>query len=207
MRPPYVICLLPKIPVVGIYPIICIYVWQLLAPACQNFDMQFYRRNFPHLQRDFKPHFITFITKHRWVLPDWAREISLASCCHDHRRRYELYVAVVMPDHVHMILTPLVDRSRSQIFSLVEILRGIKGSAGRKINRHLERHGPVWQEESFDHVLRCSEGLDAKVQYVLQNPVRKGLVDDWRKYRWAWQRNATDEARIDTRMPAPPQNT
>jgi REP element-mobilizing transposase RayT len=150
--------------------------------------MQFYRRNLPHLQRDFKPHFITFVTKFRWVLPDKARDVALASCCHDHRRGYELYVAIVMPDHVHLILTPLVDEKRGQIFSLIEIMQGIKGSAGREINQRMGRHGAVWQEESFDHVLRCSEGLDAKVDYVLQNPVRKGLVDDWREYRWARRR-------------------
>ena len=155
--------------------------------------MQFYRRNLRHLQRDFKPHFITFVTKFRWTLPEWARDIVLSCCSHDHQKKYELHVAVAMPDHVHiiltLILTPLIDGRRSQIFSLIEIMRGIKGASGRRINQRTGMHGAVWQEESFDHVLRCSEGLDAKVEYVLQNPVRKGLVADWRQYRWAWRRN------------------
>jgi REP element-mobilizing transposase RayT len=161
--------------------------------------MQFYRRNLPHLQRDFKPHLITFVTKFRWVLPDWARDITLASCCHDHRKKYELYVAVVMPDHVHIILTPLIDERRSEVFSLIEIMRGIKGSAGRKINQRMERQGAVWQEESFDHVLRSSEGLDAKVDYVLQNPVRRRLIENWREYRWAWQRVDQASSRMTIR--------
>ena len=59
--------------------------------------------------------------------------------------------------------------------------------------------GAVWQEESFDHVLRCSEGLEAKVEYVLQNPVRKGLVADWREYPWTWQRGKTEEAKMTIR--------
>jgi len=169
--------------------------------------MQFYRRNLPHLQRDFKPHFITFVTKLRWVLPDWARDVALSSCCRDRRRLYELYVAVVMPDHVHMILTPLIDERRSQMFSLIEIMRGIKGASGREINKRMGRHGAVWQEESFDHVLRFSEGLDAKVDYVLQNPVRKGLVEDWHQYRWTWRRSDPDESRITIHPPAQRQNT
>ena len=37
----------------------------------------FYRRNLPHLQRNDKPHFLTFCTYKRRVLPDWAREIVL----------------------------------------------------------------------------------------------------------------------------------
>jgi REP element-mobilizing transposase RayT len=156
--------------------------------------MQFYRRNLPHLQRDFKPHFITFVTKFRWILPDWARDVVLSSCCHDHRIQYELYVTVVMPDHVHLILTPRIDESAKEIVSLVEIMRAIKGASAHMINRRLGRIGPVWQEESFDHVLRTSENLDAKIDYVLQNPVRKGLVDDWRCYRWVWQRRERDTA-------------
>lgn len=39
--------------------------------------MIFYRRNLPHLQRDNKPHFITFVTKKRWIMPDWARDVVL----------------------------------------------------------------------------------------------------------------------------------
>jgi REP element-mobilizing transposase RayT len=151
--------------------------------------MQFYRRNLPHLQQDFSPHFITFITKFRRILPPAARDIVFASCLHDHSKRHELYVAVVMPDHVHLILTPLIDQRRAQIFSLMEIMQAIKGASARAINQRMGRHGTVWQEESFDHVLRSSEGLDAKVNYVLQNPIRKGLVKDWREYKWGWQRH------------------
>jgi REP element-mobilizing transposase RayT len=166
--------------------------------------MQFYRRNLPHLQKDFNPHFVTFVTKFRWILPPPAREIVLSSCCHDHRRRYELYVAVVMPDHVHMILTPLLDEQRGEIHSLIEIMRTIKSASAHLINRQLNRQGAVWQEESFDHVLRSSESLDAKVDYLLQNPVRKGLVRDWHEYRWTWQRR--DQAAAEMRLAAS-QNT
>jgi REP element-mobilizing transposase RayT len=160
--------------------------------------MQLYRRNLPHLQRDSTPHFITFVTKFRWSLPPEFRNIVLASCCHDHRRKYELYVAVVMPDHVHLVLTPLLDEYERKIFSLTEIMQGIKGASGRSINQRLRRHGPVWQEESFDHVLRSSEGLDAKVEYVLQNPVRRGLVSDWREYPWVWRRPDQPIAKMGT---------
>jgi REP element-mobilizing transposase RayT len=152
------------------------------------FAAQLYRRNLPHLQRDFKPHFVTFVTKSRWTLPDWARDLALSSCCHGHREKYELCVAVVMRDHVHLILTPLVDEQEQEIFSLMKIMQAIKGACGRAINLRLGGHGAVWQEESFDHVLRSSESLDAKIDCVLQNPARSGLVADWQEYRWAWQR-------------------
>jgi putative transposase len=146
----------------------------------------FYRRNLPHLQRDFKPHFITFVTKRRWVLPDWARDIVLGCCHHDHCLKYDLHVAIVMPDHGHLILTPLIDEHRGGVVSLVEIMKAIKGASAHAINHRLRHRGPVWQEESFDRVLRSSEKLDEKINYVLENPVRGGLVTDWREYPWLW---------------------
>ena len=85
-----------------------------------------------------------------------------------------------------MILTPLTDPARQLVVSLAEIMKGIKGASAHTINRKLECRGTVWQEESFDRVLRSSESLDAKIEYVLNNPVRKGLVTDWHDYVWLW---------------------
>jgi hypothetical protein len=75
-------------------------------------------------------------------------------------------------------------------------MRTIKSASAHLINRRLNRQGDVWQEESFDHVLRSSENLDAKVDYVLRNPVRKGLVAQWQDYRWTWQRQERPTAEM-----------
>jgi hypothetical protein len=71
---------------------------------------------------------------------------------------------------------------------LAEITGGIKGASAQLINRELDRSGSVWQTESFDRVLRSSESLDAKVAYILDNPVRAGLVSKWDNYAWTWKR-------------------
>ncbi len=157
---PYTSLAAPKM---GIYLRIALFNASARFRTWENSCMQFYRRNLPHLQKDFTPHFITFVTKFRWILPPSARDIVLSSCCHDHRKSYELYVAVVMPDHAHMILAPHLDEKAHEIHSLHEIMRTIKSASAHLINRRLQRQGHVWQEESFDHVLRSSENLDAKV--------------------------------------------
>jgi len=154
----------------------------------RTLSMTFYRRNLPHLQRDGKRHFVTFVTKHRWILPEWARDIVLESIRHDDARRYNLDAAVVMPDHAHLVLTPGIDELRQRVMPLFEVMQAIKGAAARKINQRLKGHGAIWQEESFDRVLRTAEDNDAKVMYILENPVRRGLVSDWRKYKWMWHR-------------------
>jgi putative transposase len=157
------------------------------VPRRQNScAVTFYRRNLPHLQRDDKPHFITFVTKRRSILPDWTRDIILSCCIHDHENKYRLYVAVVMPDHVHLILTPLVETAKNRVVPLPEIMKAIKSSSAHFINRQKGIRETVWQEESFDRVLRLSEKLDEKIAYILDNPVRAGIVADRREYRWAW---------------------
>ena len=50
----------------------------------------------------------------------------------------------------------------------------------------LNRSGQAWQRESFDRVLRREESTRAKVEYMILNPVRAGLVQSALEYRWLW---------------------
>jgi REP element-mobilizing transposase RayT len=119
-------------------------------------------------------------------LPDWARDIVLSCCKFADGSEYVLRIAVVMPDHVHLVIEPLVDLVRKEVFSLSRILRNIKGVSAREINKKLGRTRAVWQDESFDHVVRDSENLDEKIRYILQNPLRKGLAAKSGEYRWVF---------------------
>jgi putative transposase len=158
--------------------------------------MALYRRKLPHLQRDDKRHFVTFCTLQRWILPAAARFVALKCCLHDSGVKHFLHVVVVMPDHVHLIFTPLVNAETREIYSLAEIMGGIKGAAAQLINRELSRSGRVWQTESFDGVLRSSELLDAKIAYILDNPVRAGLVAKPEDYPWIWRRSETNPSAV-----------
>jgi hypothetical protein len=66
------------------------------------------------------------------------------------------------------------------------ILKSLKGASSRAANKMLNTTGPVWQEESFDHVLRLQESLKEKLEYIRQNPVRGGLVPRPEDYPWLW---------------------
>ena len=79
-----------------------------------------------------------------------------------------------------------------EVCSLAEIMDAIKGASAHKINKALGRRGSVWQAESFDHVLRSSENVDAKVAYLLENPVRQGLANVWADYPWLWKKPFVD---------------
>jgi putative transposase len=73
----------------------------------------------------------------------------------------------------------------------------IKGASSHKINRQLGHTGKVWQTESFDRVLRMSEKQDEGMQYILDNPVRKGLVSACGEYRWLWYREPSNQYKPD----------
>jgi REP element-mobilizing transposase RayT len=144
-----------------------------------------YRRRLPHYQKPGRASFVTFCKLIRDPFPDAARDLILAHCVHDHGRRFELQAAVVMPDHVHLRLTPLPDE-HGWPHPLSAILKLIKGISARSVNQLLGASGPVWQEESFDHTLRSEESFQEKLEYIRQNPVRRGLVGRPEDYRWLW---------------------
>ena len=145
-----------------------------------------YRRNLPHIELPGRDHFITFDTYQRWELPPVARDLVLEHCLHDNGKKMRLHIAVVMPDHVHMIFMPLEDEN-GEIFSFEEIVGAIKGASVHSINKALQRRGKAWQDESFDHVIRHAESLEQKIEYVRQNPVRRGLVSKPEDYPWLWE--------------------
>ncbi len=91
-----------------------------------------------------------------------------------------------MPDHVHLVFSPL-SHGDGEPYTLAEIMSGIKGASAHTVNRLLGRKGQVWEEESFDRLLRAEEKVREKAEYICANPVRANLVaqeDDW---PWLWR--------------------
>ena len=145
-----------------------------------------HERRLPHVQTPDTTIFITFATWNRWILPDEVRRLAIDHIVHDHGVRYQLHAAVVMPDHVHALLTPQRDQ-HGNTFGLAEIMQSLKGSSSHSINRALGRTGRVWQREYHDRSLRMEESARQKAEYICANPVRARLVareDDW---RWLWR--------------------
>ena len=144
-----------------------------------------YRRKLPHYQKPNRAIFVTSCKLCGEPFTAPARGLVLEHCIHEHGKRIHLHAAVVMPEHVHLLFTPLQD-GEGWPHALPAILKLIKGVSARSVNRLLDRSGPVWQEESFDHVLRSTESFAEKLEYMRQNPVRRGLVERPEDYRWLW---------------------
>jgi REP element-mobilizing transposase RayT len=145
-----------------------------------------HRRNLPHYEKYDYPHFLTFRTYKDLKLPPDARSLALRHCLLENDKRLRMYAAVIMPNHAHMIFTPLIDDLRER-YSLSEIMNSIKGASAHSINKLMGRRGHVWQDESFDHVIRKADSLEQKIHYVCMNPVRAGLSRTPEEYQWLWK--------------------
>jgi len=78
---------------------------------------------------------------------------------------------VVMPNHVHVLLTP------TNGYELEDILHSIKSFSSNEINRALKKDGPFWQRESYDHIVRDFEQVDAYQRYIAANPSTAKIRD------------------------------
>ena len=67
-----------------------------------------------------------------------------------------------MPNHVHMLIKPVS-------FSLTEILKTIKGYSAKEINKLMKGKGKVWQQESFDRLVRSVQDYHFKAEYIKNN--------------------------------------
>jgi REP element-mobilizing transposase RayT len=91
---------------------------------------------------------------------------------------YLLHAWVVMPNHVHLLITPHS--------GVPKLLQKLKGSTARAANKLLGQTGrPFWQEESYDHLVRNSDEFARIENYIVQNPVQAGLARTAEEYLWS----------------------
>jgi REP element-mobilizing transposase RayT len=117
--------------------------------------------------------------------PSWLRRDDVAQLVADalffgeqKLNCYRLHAWVVMPNHVHALLTALVPASR--------LLKSIKGFSAREANKLLGQTGePFWQRESYDHWVRNQAEFERIAAYIERNPVTAGLARQAEDYRWS----------------------
>jgi putative transposase len=79
---------------------------------------------------------------------------------------FKLYAFVVMPDHVHFLITP-------QGVTLERVVQLIKGGFSHKLGSNF----PVWQKSFTDHRIRNRQEFDTRVEYINMNPVMARMVE------------------------------
>jgi REP element-mobilizing transposase RayT len=93
---------------------------------------------------------------------------------HFHGHRYCLIAWCVMPNHVHVLFSPLPEQT------LETILHSWKSYSANQANALLGRTGDFWQREYFDHLVRNESSIQKFTRYIQDNPRRAGLRN------WPW---------------------
>jgi putative transposase len=131
--------------------------------------------------RGLHRYFITICTHDRrpyLTAGDEARELSTRITSLFGAWQFNVVAYCIMPDHVHLLLEGVTDDA-----DLREAMRRWKLRTGYDWRRRHET--PLWQTSYQDRVLREHDDIRAVVRYVLNNPVRAGLVRDATEYAWS----------------------
>lgn len=99
-----------------------------------------------------------------------CQQIVVQGWRHFDGQRYELGDLVVMPNHVHLLVTPLPG------YELEDILQSCKSHSAREINALCQRSGEFWQKHSYDHIVRNETEHTAYQRYIAENPIKARLA-------------------------------
>ena len=122
--------------------------------------------------------------------PFYLRDDKIAAIVADSIRYhagdwFDVEAYCIMPDHVHLVLTPYPDLETTDC-GLTKITHNIERNSAKQANALLGRTGEFWQHESYDHFVRDAAEMERILKYVVYNPVKAGLVDDWTKWKWTY---------------------
>ena len=135
-------------------------------------------------------YFLTFCTHERRRHFVTSARVSLVHAqivraCGD--ERFAILAFCFMPDHVHLLIEGLADEANCR-----QLIRRAKQYAGFHFKRAFR--SPLWQAYGYERVLRDCEATLSVARYVIENPVRAGLVENPRDYPYVGSlRYAIDE--------------
>ena len=137
------------------------------------------------LHRSGQSHFLTFSCYlRRPFLAKMQMEETFLRALEMVRRRFKMrvYGYVVMPEHVHLLVSEprdgLLPKAMQILKSRVSILARREGQ--RKVNEE-----PFWQARYFDHNVRNYAGFVTQLRYIHRNPVKRGLCASPEEYPWS----------------------
>jgi len=134
--------------------------------------------------RALNPHGTYFVTFSSWdrrrlfIVESYVRLFLKTLYAHRRQGRFELHAFVVMPEHVHLLLTPAPG------ITLERSIQFIKGGYSHALGVELSRRGEVWQRGFTEHRIRHAADFEAHRNYIHENPVKRGLVTLASEYRY-----------------------
>ena len=174
---------------------------KIVCPCKRQHMKQQKRKTVQHFNDPGHAHFLTFSCyryfpllsrerTRRWFIQamEGARE----------KHNFALLAYVIMPEHVHLIVFPLLP-----VYDVALFLKAIKQSVARRAKHFLHHHNRVWLERltvqrgnrkvfrfwqtgpGYDRNIHSKDELFEKISYIHNNPVRRGLVSAPEEWKWS----------------------
>lgn len=125
----------------------------------------------------------------RWLSQPEIADVVKEALHYRDGKVFDLHAYCIMPNHVHVVFEPSSkSECHSDLLPLNKIMQSLKRHTARQANLILGREGAFWQDESYDRVIRNNEEYIWSINYVLENPVKAGLVSQWDKWPWTYCR-------------------
>lgn len=129
-----------------------------------------------------------------WLSDERIANLVAESIRYRDGKEYHLAAYCIMPNHVHMVagvgeqdlFKPVGQIGNLSNNSLSRIMQSLKRYTAKETNKIIGRSGAFWQDESYDHVVRNEADFERIVEYVMNNPVKAGLVKRWRDWKWTY---------------------
>ena len=120
---------------------------------------------------------ITTVTRDRDPLfSDLYLGRAVVQALRDARLSTRSLAFVIMPDHLHWLM------QLREGYDLSDVVHFVKSDSARMVNRLRRGSGSVWQKGFHDRALRREELLQVHARYIVNNPVRAGIVDSPLRY-------------------------
>jgi len=158
--------------------------------------------NYRRIYAEGYSYFLTMVTHGRepWLVEN-IDLLRYAFALSKKKYDYRINAIVVLPDHLHMIITPKISIEYSKIISHIKrsFVYGVVGRGvltptnnideSRKVNlspsKYNRKHSGIWQERFYEHTIRDEKDWLEKIEYMKYNPVKHGLVEDIRDWKYS----------------------
>ena len=149
--------------------------------------------NYRRVFLDGYSYYITMVTYRRKpLLVQFIDELREAFRHSMKKYHYRIDAIVVLPDHLHMIITPkhgtdypeiIKQIKRSFVYNLPEDIR-VKSKIELTASQYRRGEAGIWQSRYYEHTIRNEKDMLEKMQYIQNNPIKHGICkhDETWKY-------------------------
>ncbi|NEU69127.1 REP-associated tyrosine transposase [Spirosoma agri] len=111
----------------------------------------------------------------QWLSDETVAGIVKEAIHYRDNRQYIVHAYTIMPNHVHLLVTNTSEHKPFQ-----QVLGSLKANSAKRVNEYMDQpNQPFWQAESYDHIVRNAKSFERIINYILNNPVKAELAENW----------------------------